>query len=104
MKKCIQDTESLLQLPLVILCQTRLEWAYGLMLRMEVVDVQAIFTSSFPTVSHNAVTVETPFIQRREIIQQFQTNQLEVLVSTPGIVGRGIELRSANSVGKISWV
>ncbi|KNB43298.1 putative ATP-dependent RNA helicase [Blastocystis sp. subtype 4] len=88
MKKCIQDTESLLQLPLVILCQTR----------MEVVDVQAILASSFPTVSHNAVTVETPFVQRREIIQQFQTNQLEVLVSTPGIVGRGIELRSANSI------
>ena len=67
------------------------------MLRMEVVDVQAILAS------HNAVTVETPFVQRREIIQQFQTNQLEVLVSTPGIVGRGIELRSANSVGIIFW-
>ena len=73
------------------------------MLRMEVVDVQAILASSFPTVSHNAVTVETPFVQRREIIQQVQTNQLEVLVSTPGIVGRGIELRSANSVGIIFW-
>ena len=71
------------------------------MIRMEVVDVQAILASSFTTVSHNIVTVETPFAQRRDIINQFQTNQLEVLVSTPGIVGRGIELRCANSVGVI---
>ena len=99
MKKCIQDTESLLQLPLVILCQTRLGFGYILMNRMEVVDVQAILTSSFPTITQKAVTVETPFSQRRDIIQQFQKNGLQVLVSTPGIVGRGVELRSANSVG-----
>ena len=78
----------ILHFPLVILCQTRLEC----------LDVQSIFHSSFSTISYSLLTVETPFQERRTIFTQFQQGQLSVLISTPGIIGRGIELQAANSV------
>lgn len=72
----------------VIICQTRLE----------VSDVINYLSSSFPTLSHIAVTVETPFQERREIMKQFQEGETSLLVATAGIIGRGIELVNAHTV------
>lgn len=89
LQKRLQNKESVLLLPLVILCQTRLE----------VVDVMKCLDTEFATCSHASLTMETPFAERRKTVQNFQNNLLKILVSTPGIVGRGIELQAARCVG-----
>lgn len=89
LQKRLQNKESVLLLPLVILCQTRLE----------VVDVMKCLDTEFATCSHASLTMETPFAERRKAVQNFQNNLLKILVSTPGIVGRGIELQAARCVG-----
>lgn len=66
--------------------------------RMELTDIMAILQTSFPLLSAKALSVETPFTERRSVIQSFQQGTLQVLVATPGIIGRGLELRQARSV------
>lgn len=84
----LQNKDSEILLPLVVLCQTRLETA----------EVMKCLDEEFPKCTHASLTVETPFAERRKTIEEFQQNRLKVLVSTPGIVGRGIELQSARCV------
>ena len=57
-----------------------------------------ILEQSFPTLPHKLVTIESSLIERRKIIDDFQEEKVKILVSTPGIIGRGVELRSAQSV------
>ena len=84
----LQGRESEIELPLVVLCQTRLETA----------EVTKCLDEEFPKCTHASLTVETPFADRRRTIEEFQQCRLKVLVSTPGIVGRGVELQSARCV------
>ena len=65
---------------------------------MELADIMSILQTSFPLLSVKALSVETPFSERRSVICSFQQGTLQVLVSTPGIIGRGLELRQARSV------
>ena len=76
-----------------------MHYAHSLYLsRMELTDVISILQSSFPLLSAKALSVETPFTERRSVINSFQQGTLQVLISTPGIIGRGLELRQARSV------
>ena len=75
--------------PLLIVCQTRLE----------VVEVMKLLDESFTTFSHASITVETPFQERRTILDSFVKKEVDLLVATSGIVGRGIELHTTQSVG-----
>ena len=68
------------------------------MIRMETVDVKAVLDESFSSVTNTCVTIETPSVKRCEMITSFQKGAIDVLIATPGIVGRGLELRSARSV------
>ena len=69
------------------------------MIRMETVDVKAVMDESFPSITTSCVTIETPSAKRCEMITSFQKGAIDVLIATPGIVGRGLELKSARSVG-----
>lgn len=88
LKNRLQGKDSELLLPLVVLCQTRLETA----------EVMKCLDEEFPKCTHASLTVETPLAERRRTIEEFQQSRLKVLVSTPGIVGRGIELQAARCV------
>lgn len=88
LKNRLQGKDSELLLPLVVLCQTRLE----------TVEVMKCLDEEFPKCTHASLTVETPLAERRRTIEEFQQSRLKVLVSTPGIVGRGIELQAARCV------
>lgn len=90
----LQSRESEIELPLVVLCQTRLETA----------EVMKCLDEEFPKCTHASLTVETPFAERRRTIEEFQQGRLKVLVSTPGIVGRGVELQSARCVEGNGWI
>ena len=93
MTNSLQGNSHSILFPMVILCQTRLE----------VVSVNAML-KSFSNISWASVTMETTFQERRELINRFQEGEMKILVATPGIVGRGIELRSAHSVRRILLV
>lgn len=69
------------------------------MIRMETVDVKTVLDESFPSVTNVCVTIETPSTKRCEMITSFQKGEIDILIATPGIVGRGLELKSAKSVG-----
>lgn len=83
--------EGTLLFPLLVVCQTRLE----------VVDVAKLLDASFAKIPHASITVETPFQERKDILQQFQEEKISLLVATAGIVGRGIELRTTQSVVQV---
>ena len=68
------------------------------MIRMETVDVKTVLDESFPSLRNTCVTIETPSAKRGEMIMSFQKGEVNVLIATPGIVGRGLELKSARSV------
>lgn len=86
-KESLQGTSHSVLFPMVIICQTRLE----------VESVNAML-KTHSTLSWTSVTVETSFQERRARISRFQEGEWKVLVATPGIVGRGIELRNTQSV------
>ena len=92
LSSCLRD-EKIMKLPLLILCQTRLE----------VVDVFQFLKKVFPTLECEAITVETVFKERKEILQHFQEGKISVLIATSGIVGRGIELIKTRTVNIKKW-
>ena len=69
-----------------------------MMIRMETVDVKAVLDESFSSLRNSCVTSETPSAKRGEMIMSFQKSEIDVLIATPGIIGRGLELKSARSV------
>ena len=68
---------------------------------MEVIDVHSILQTTFPALSSISITTETPFQERKTALQTFQQQKHDVLIATPGIIGRGLELRQARSVCSI---
>ncbi|KAK8816858.1 hypothetical protein WA577_002652 [Blastocystis sp. JDR] len=88
LKSIAKDNPSHLQLPLVVMCQSRLE----------TVEAKTVLEAFSPSLRFRCVTVETPADARRTALTQLGDGSLDVLVATMGIVGRGVELRRCRSL------